>query len=172
MHFRRSALRLLCGLALVALAVGACSRPSILRLKIQDVSAQPGDEGLRVPLELDNRGVGPVRAIQIALRYDPELIEIVQVQRTTRAEVLSHFDYNVPAPGDLRMAILDLGTNVLKPGTGPVAELVIRVSRDAEVGAEALLAFVVEGAARTEVLDRQGDSYPLEVEDGRVSVGG
>jgi len=170
MHFRRSVLRLLCGLVLVALAAGACSKPSILRLKVQNVSAQPGDEGLRVLLELDNRGIGPVRAIQIALRYDPELIEIVQVRRTARAEVLSHFDYNVPAPGDLRVAILDLGTNVLKPGTGPVAELVVRVSRDAEVGAEALLAFVVEGAARTEVLDRQGDSYPLEVADGRVSI--
>ena len=170
MYVRMVGLKVCCGLMMFVLVGMTWAETGTVRLTIPDVSVEPGDEVV-VPIELDSREAGPVRAIQAFVRYDPTVIEIVEIRQTERAKALSQFAYTIPAPGDLRLVIFDFSTNVMEAGTGPVAELVIRISSDAEMGTETWLAFVVDGPGQVTVLG-QGDPYPLEIRDGKVKVGG
>ena len=97
--------------------------------------------------------------MQIVLAYDGTVFKVKDVQRTDRTQDIEIFSFNV-LPGQLRMAILSMGTKSIPAGMGPVARMIFEKRGTAS---ERNFSFVVNGFDDTAVFDVKGNTYTLSI---------
>ena len=160
-------------LLLVCLVVVVHSAEAVeVTLSISDVSVEPGARQVAIPILMENEDA-PVRAVQLVMAFDPDLIGIVDFQKTGRADNMDVVTYNVPFPGDLRAVVLDLGTDLIPQGSGGIATLFIDVFDSAPSTSTALI-FVTEDGPdghTTLVFGEDVQEFPLRVKHGVLYVG-
>ncbi len=157
------------GVVLLLLVFGAWAQDGTVKIAISDLSVKPGTEDVTLPIKLDNPGT-VVRAVQLVLNYNPELIKIKGVKPTDRTEELSVFSDNIPEPGEFRLAIMDLGEKVVKKGNGTIAKILLDVSSEASPGATDVLSLLVSGETNTAAFGPDGKLYDLVVEKASVDM--
>ena len=142
-------------------------------LSISDVFADPGDRGVAIPILLKNETVA-VRAVQIVMAYDPDLVEIADFQGTDRTSNMDMVTANVAFPGDLRAVIIDFGTDLIAPGSGAIATLLIDVFDSTPATAAALIFITEDGpdGQSTKVVGEDTENLPLSVDNGTMYIGG
>ena len=150
-------------------ATGAKLSGSGLALGIAKVSLKPGEREVILPVELRNTE-GPIKAVQIVLSYDTHLVRLREIKRTDRTRDISVFLSNTEVPGKIRLAIIDLGTNEIPSGTGPIAQMVFDLSSGLSSGTKTELIFSVDGDRETAVFDGDGNYYPIRVENGVLTI--
>jgi hypothetical protein len=134
---------------------------NILRI-ISDQGGIPGATSRPVQVSLFN--TIPVYGCQFEVLYDPEQIDVAEVNSTYRCFNM-WFNSNEPDPGRIVVVIFSVGSDTVPPGEGPITELVIDVNTFATFGASDILI-----AEATEVIDSAGTSKSLTTEDGFFTV--
>ena len=140
-----------------------------LTLTVSDVSVRSGSPQITVPILLDDKG-RTVRAVQLVLSYNPEILTLVGVEKTDRTKDMSVFSHNVPVPGHLRMAIMDFGGGVIPSGKESIAKFLFDISPKVSPGTKTPLKLVINGERDTALFDPKGESYELEVRDGTLII--
>ncbi len=76
-----------------------------------------------------------ISAYHIGLHYNPDIIEIVDVQwATTCAEDAYVRHYIIPTPGVLSILVAYFPGDYQPPNSGPLAKIVLQIAEDAESG--------------------------------------
>lgn len=130
--------------------------------------------GLDAPVAVSMKNDGPVRAIQMVIRFDPSELTVIGVEPTARVEGMS-LEWNaVPQPDDdeaeVRVAIVGMEGQEVPgldeadlPGNLAIAEILVHVG-----SVPAHLRFVTEGEAITQVSASATSHYRLALFAGSV----
>lgn len=111
--------------SLALLSAGSLYGETVDTLWVGDSRGAPGNVGRIVTVNLNN--AEDIAGLQFTLNYDPALLTPTGVSLADRAGVMSTCDWNVPAPGELRVIITDLAGAVIPAGSGPIAGITFSV---------------------------------------------
>jgi hypothetical protein len=127
-----------------------------------DQGGIPGAEGRPVDLILFN--TAPVYGLEFEVLYDPEQIDVPDVQSTDRCYDM-WFSYNEPDPGRIIILVFSAGLDSISADDGALAQLMVDANPFALFGPTNI---VLQEAI--EVIDTAGTSKPLVTEDGYFTV--
>jgi hypothetical protein len=101
----------------------------------------------------------------VFLRYDPRLIEVVDVIPVDATEEFS-FSMNLSRPGTAKLTALNLDLNVLPSGAGPIAELEVSIAPGGlSAGGSATIS-----ATLVELYDANAVKIPVSPVDGKIEI--
>lgn len=122
----------------------------------------PGATGRPVEILLYNTGA--IYGAQFEILYDPEIIDIPEVNSTYRCTNM-WFNSNEPEPGRIIVVIFSVGIDSIAAGQGPITELMVDVNFDTTFGPTNIIF-----NSAIEVIDSVGTSKSLDAEEGYFTV--
>ncbi|UCE19634.1 MAG: choice-of-anchor D domain-containing protein [Gemmatimonadota bacterium] len=108
----------------------------------------------------------PIGRIEMELTFDDSFLEVADITPGERAQHMGNFEWSLPDPGVISLAMYDESENVIEPGTGAVAEISFVVSEEAAYGASSLITIV-----ETTLTDENGEILSVESVNGMISLG-
>jgi hypothetical protein len=133
------------------------------RIEISSIQGGiPGATGRPVDILLFNTGA--IYGAQFEILYDPEIIDIPEVNSTYRCTNM-WFNSNEPEPGRIIVVIFSVGIDSIAAGQGPITELIVDVNFDTTFGPSN-----IGFNAAIELIDSIGTSKSLDSEDGYFTV--
>ena len=90
-------------------------------LIIQPGFGDPGSSGNLVSIDL--RNTTDVGKVQFTLNYDPSLLTVTDVVKTSRTESMSVFNWREAEPGSVSIFIWDLEGNTIGVGSGSIVNV-------------------------------------------------
>jgi len=133
--------------------------------RIEILSDQGGIPGaIGRPVEVSLFNTGAIYGAQFEILYDPEIIDIPEVNSTYRCTNM-WFNSNEPEPGRIIVVIFSVGIDSIAAGQGPITELMVDVNFDTTFGPTDILF-----NSAIEVIDSVGTAKDLDSEDGYFTV--
>ena len=156
------------GILIILLTAYDVYGQSPVTLTIPEIRAAAGATGITVPVQLASPG--PVRSIQLVIRYDPDRLEVTDVSLTPRTEdagffLLKNWE-NIEGSREVRSAMLNFTGQPMAAGTGAVANLTVDVA-----AVPASLVFITESDSsfKTKVYETDTIRYPLILNNGLIT---
>ena len=153
-------------MSLTAVAVLASAVHAEL-LRVGQVSAPRSAEQIRVPITLDNGGA--IGGIVLRVNYDPTRLQAIALEAAARTADFELFAVNLEEAGVATLVAIAAfvgggATPPLGPGSGPIAELVLRPLPDVPEGTTSLP--LAEGSLSSP----EGQLISTALEDGWVQL--
>ncbi len=140
-------------------------------LSLPDVSVEPGGVGTAA-IKMENLE-SEVLGVQIVLKYDPNVVKTIKIQKAGRTDHMDVLESNVVEPGILKLLVFDLEGESISKGEGDIVNVEFTVSPDASLGGVSPLEIIfTEDNTNTTLADLDRLAIKsLQIKDGAITIG-